>query len=119
MFVSAVGMACPVGLSASAACAAMRAGVATFRELPYYGNDGQPIVGCIIPGLSVDLRREERLVAMLTMSIRDCLQRDWAAVTTTIPILIGVAENERPGASIMFAGKIISRVQDALGRGFH
>ena len=38
MYLSAGGMVCPVGLSTAAACAALRAGIATFGELPYSGQ---------------------------------------------------------------------------------
>ena len=33
VYVSAVGMACPIGLTAEAACAAMRAGIDSHRNL--------------------------------------------------------------------------------------
>ena len=58
MHLISAGLVCSVGLSAAAACAAMRAGIAMFEELPYADNRGQPIVGAVVPGS--DLRTKER-----------------------------------------------------------
>ena len=57
-------MVCSVGLNAASACAAMRAGIANFVELPYHDNQGEPIIGAPVPGIPFDLKRTERLVEL-------------------------------------------------------
>lgn len=42
IYIRAAGMACPVGLTAATACAAMRAGISRFGETEYLGNDASP-----------------------------------------------------------------------------
>ena len=61
MFIESTGMVCSVGLSAAAACAAMRAGVANFQETTYLDDEGEPIIAAMVPGLAPELTREERL----------------------------------------------------------
>jgi 3-oxoacyl-[acyl-carrier-protein] synthase-1 len=54
--VTAIGMSCPVGLYAQAACAAIRAGIVRFQGLPYQDNKGRAIVGSYVPSLPFSLR---------------------------------------------------------------
>lgn len=67
----AVGMACPVGLRAITACAAMRAGINRFAETEYLGNDGQPVMGSYLDRLGWNLSRRERWIALLSHALRD------------------------------------------------
>jgi hypothetical protein len=48
MHITSTGMVCAVGLNAAAACAAMRAGIVRFEELPYYHTEGEPIIGAMV-----------------------------------------------------------------------
>lgn len=75
MYVTATEMVCSVGLNAAAACAATRAGTANFAELPYHDNQGEPIIGAMVPGLTRTLKREEHLIEMLAIALVDCLQK--------------------------------------------
>jgi 3-oxoacyl-[acyl-carrier-protein] synthase-1 len=118
MFVIATGMVCPVGLNASAACAALRAGINQFRELPYHDNEDQPIVGAAVPGLAHDLKRGQRLVELLAGAIVDCV-RDVTASWQRVPLLVALAEPNRPGNDPHGASAILETVQDKVGIHFH
>jgi len=75
MDVTAVGMACSVGLSAASACAAMRAGLSAFEVLPYRDNQvRRPITGSPVSVLPNHMGRDERLVDLLAMAIADALR---------------------------------------------
>ena len=119
MFVASTGMTCPVGLTGAAACAAMRADIAMLEELPYCDNQGEPIIGAVVPGLDPELRRGSRLVEILVMALADCLGDDPAIPTTEVPLLVGLAEENRPGGGAALADTIVAQVQDKLGRKFH
>jgi len=80
MYVASVGMVCSVGLNAAAACAAMRAGIARFEELPYLDQRVEPIIGATVPGLDEGLRRHERLLELL----RACQKSVLASMRRTI-----------------------------------
>jgi len=119
MLLTHPGLVCAVGLNAAAACAAMRAGIAGFAELPYRDNSGEPIVGAAVPGLPADLKRDERLLALLEVALQDSLKSAALMRTDTVPLLIGLAESGRPGGADGVAGDLIPRVQKKLNRRFH
>ena len=120
MYLSAPGMACPVGLSAEAACAAMRAGVAQFEDLPYQDNNGESIVGAMVPGLDPSLSRRERLVKMLSLAVSDSLDKCPPSLRTEqVPIIVCLSEPVRPGGSASLAQDIVGAVERSLGVSFH
>src|SRR6185312_10636061 len=90
-------MVCAVGHSAAAACAAIRADLAGFVELRYVDDDGDPIRGAPVPGLPHPERPAERLWTMLAMSVSDCLAGAPWARREGLPLLVGIAEPDRPG----------------------
>lgn len=97
VFLTASGMVCPVGHTAASACAAMRAGLSGFEELPYLDNDGEPIHGAPVPGIPATKRPFERLSAMLSMSVHECVGRAPWLRLDSVPLLVGIAEPDRPG----------------------
>lgn len=119
MYLTSTGMVCSVGLSAVAACASMRAGIANFVELPYHDNQGEPIIGTTVPGLDRGSRRNERLIKLLSMALTDCLQEKIPEPLEKIPLLVGLAEPERPGVGGELADSIIQGVESVLGVQFH
>lgn len=112
-------MVCSVGLNAASACAAMRAGIANFVELPYHDNQGEPIIGAPVPGVPFDFKRTERLVELLAMAVTDCLKDKPAESINRVPLLVAIAELDRPGVSAGLALTIIEQVQKKLGVHFH
>ena len=119
MALGAAGMVCSVGLGASAACAAMRAGIAGFADLPYWDRDNLPVVGAAVPGLSLDLQFGSRLVEMLAQTLHDCLSGSPETPWQRVPLLVGLAESGRPGGGGDLAEGVIAQVQERLGVKFH
>ena len=119
MFIESTGLVCSVGLTAESACAAMRAGIANFQELPYLDNQGEPIIGAMVPGLPPDMKRGERLGEMLAMAVADCLKDKAIQSLENIPILVGLAEPDRPGGGAGLVDKIFARMNEKLGLRFH
>jgi 3-oxoacyl-[acyl-carrier-protein] synthase I len=119
MHLTAAGMVCPVGLSAKAACAAMRAGIAGFTELPFHDRQNEPIIGAATPAPGLGTRRHTRLVKLLTLALEDLLRNrpnmDWRRV----PLLVGLAEVNRPGGADDLTATVVSEVQQLLGIKFH
>jgi 3-oxoacyl-[acyl-carrier-protein] synthase-1 len=112
-------MFCPIGLSAPAACAAMRAGIDKFDELPYHDNQGEPIIGAMVPDLDTNLKRKVRLLELLAPAVKECLGEKPAFPSETTPLLIGLAEPGKPGGGAAWAEDILKEVQKKLGLKFH
>ncbi|MBC7856504.1 MAG: 3-oxoacyl-ACP synthase [Pirellulaceae bacterium] len=119
MLLTHSGMICPVGLNAAAACAAMRAGIAGFAELPFHDRSDEPIVGAAVPGVPPGLTGDARLLFLLEKALSDCLSSAGFDQTDSIPLLVGLSEAGRPGGGDDLAGDLIRRVQKQLGRNFH
>lgn len=118
MEITSTGMACCVGLGAEAACAAMRAGISMFHELPYSDNRGETLIGTTVPDLPAALRGSARLVEILCLALGDCLQRSGKVDTSQVPLLVGLAEANRPGSPDL-AASVVRQVEQKLGKKFH
>ena len=92
----ASGMVTGVGLSAPASCAAIRCGIDNFAETRFMDNGGEWIIGSQVP-LERPWRGMSKLVQMAVPAIRECLTQTDGARTENIPLLLCVAEEERPG----------------------
>lgn len=119
MYLGESGLVCSVGLDARAACAAMRAGIAQFEELPYLDRNRERIVGSPVPGLDWKLKRGQRLVELLTLALSDFLSKGLSAALQTVPLLVGLGESGRPASSAAMADTIVARVEEKLGCSFH
>ena len=94
--IASAGLVCGVGLSADAGFAAMRAATSMFTDTRFLDANGAWIVGSAVP-LPEELRGRERMVTMLGMAVADCLRNAAWPLATPLPLLVGVAEPERPG----------------------
>jgi len=119
VYLTSVGMVCPVGRSAAAACAAMRAGIDNFEELPYHDNRGEPIIGAVVPGLDPNMTRKQRLTELLAAAVRECLGEKPACCPEQMAVLVGLAESWRPGSGSAWAEDILEDVQQKLNVNFH
>lgn len=119
MFITRTSMVCPVGFNAVSACAAKRAGISAFADLPYVDNSAQPIVGAAVPGLDLMLPRASRLLALLAKALKDLLGDEPEMHWNRVPLLVCLAESERPGGSAQLATSIVERLQQALKLRFH
>lgn len=121
MYLTAVSLVCSVGLSAESACAAMRAGIAGFSELPYLSVQGQPVIGGCVPGLVLAPGRERarRVVALLARSVGDLLCKCPGLPVHAVPLIVGLAEAQRAGGRADLAEGIVHAVAQALETRFH
>ncbi|REG25993.1 3-oxoacyl-[acyl-carrier-protein] synthase-1 [Archangium gephyra] len=117
--ITAIGMSCPVGLYAQAACAAIRAGIVRFQELPYQDNKGRAIVGSCVASLPFSLQRRERLVGLLALALEDGLRQTPSLDLQRTPLIVGVAEPGSPGGEAALTEDLIARVEFRLQRHFH
>jgi 3-oxoacyl-[acyl-carrier-protein] synthase-1 len=118
MYVGAVGMVCPIGLTGGAGCAALRAGISRLQELPYWDCQGAPVVGAIVSGLS-DCHLDARLIELLAGALRDCLSLHPQGSWLDVPVIVAAPEPTRPGGGPRFASQVLPAVQRALGVEFH
>lgn len=119
MYVSAPGLACPVGLDAESACAAIRAGIAQFEDLPYLDNAGEPVIGAMVPGIDPGLSRARRLLEILVLALQDTLAKVPSLPLDSIPLIVCLAEPDRPGGGGELGRHVIGAVEKRMGVGFH
>jgi 3-oxoacyl-[acyl-carrier-protein] synthase-1 len=116
--VIASGMVTGVGLSAPASCAAMRCAIDSFGETRYMDGGGEWIIGSQVPleggpcGLA-------RLVQMVAPAIRECLSGVQGISPEEIPLLLCVAEKQRPGRTDGLDDEILDELQAELGFRLH
>jgi 3-oxoacyl-[acyl-carrier-protein] synthase-1 len=94
--VRATGMVTSVGLSAPAACAAMRCKLTNPTETRFMDSAGEWIMGHAVP-LEQPWRGLAKLSRMAVMAIEECLAPLAPEERTDLPLLLCVAERERPG----------------------
>lgn len=94
--IKSTGLVTPVGLSAPATCAAIRAKISNPTETRFIGSDGEWIMAHQVP-LEKPWRGLTKLGRMAAMAISECLEgvprEEWGK----LPLLLCVAEKERPG----------------------
>lgn len=91
-----MGLATSVGLSAPASCAAIRAKLTNPCETRFLDSGGEWIRGHRVP-LEQPWGGRTKLRKMATRAIRECLAANPRASWPEIPLLLCVAERERPG----------------------
>ncbi len=114
----ASGMVTGVGLSAPASCAAMRCAIDSFSETRYMDGGGEWIIGSQAPleGWPCGMAR---LVQMVVPAIRECLAGVEEVPPQEIPLLLCVAEKDRPGRPNGLDEELIDEVQAELGFTLH
>jgi 3-oxoacyl-[acyl-carrier-protein] synthase-1 len=114
--VAAAGLATGVGLDANAACAAMRAGISASTETRFM-VDGEWLLGCPVP-LDPPLRGLDRLAHLAASAIGECLAKTQADPRVT-PLILCVAEKDRPGRLGGLDDALFPAVQGELNVKFH
>jgi 3-oxoacyl-[acyl-carrier-protein] synthase I len=114
----AAGMVTGVGLDAPSSCAAIRCAIDNFSETRFMDKGGEWIIGSQVP-LDQPWRGLRKLVHMVVPAIRECLSQVKDATPELIPLLLCVAEKERPGRLEGLDDELFSDVQAELGLRFH
>jgi 3-oxoacyl-[acyl-carrier-protein] synthase-1 len=107
------GLVTSIGQDAASACAAMRAKLANPTETRFMGSDGEWIQAHQVELESAE-RGLEKLAVMAALSIEECLagvpRAEWAGM----PLLLCVAERERPGRLAGLDERLFARIQQLL-----
>ena len=114
----AAGMVTGVGLDAPSSCAAIRCAIDNFSETRFMDKGGEWIIGSQVP-LEQPWRGLPKLVHMVVPAIRECLAQTGGLGPEKIPLLLCVAEAERPGRLEGLDDELLSDVQTELGVRFH
>src|SRR5579863_728629 len=113
LVILSTGLVSSVGLSAPATCAAIRAGVANPSETRFINSAGEWIMAHQVV-LDRPVWGRARLVRMAAMAITECLanvpRSDWSL----IPLLLCVAERERPGRLAGLDTELFAEIQREL-----
>jgi 3-oxoacyl-[acyl-carrier-protein] synthase-1 len=112
------GMMTGVGLNAAATCAAVRCGINHFVETRFLAKGGDWIIGSPVL-LEQRWRGREKLVHLLVPALRECLTLAGGVTPGKIPLILCVAENERPGRLEGLEERLLGEVQTQLGARFH
>jgi len=114
----ASGMVTSVGLNAASSCAAIRCAIDNFSETRFMDKGGEWIIGAQVP-LEQPWRGLPKLVHMVVPAIRECLAHIGNVRPDQIPLLLCVAEKERPGRLEGLDDQLLQDVQTELGLRFH
>ena len=115
--IHATGLVTSVGSSAPAACAAMRAKVSNPSETRFADSAGEWILAHQVT-LEHPWRGLKRLEQMAAMAIEEALVALPKAEWATIPLLLCVAERERPGRAAGLDDKLFDGIRNALDTRF-
>ena len=113
VFIRAVGMACPLGLTVASACAAMRLGIDRKQELRYRTDDGEPIRGSMLAALGDDVKGRERWFQLLVRSLSDLGRHLQPSLLEESPVILVV-----PEAGCDAQRWLLPLLSRTLGRGF-
>lgn len=119
MVITESAMVCAVGHTAASACAAKRACLSGFGELPFRDGAGEPVIGAPVAILEWTLPRSSRLLAMLGMALEELLHQCAGSQWERVALLVCLAEPGRPGWNAELADFIIPLLQEQLGVTFH
>ena len=118
LLVRSCGMTTAVGFTATSSCAAIRSGISGFKETRFSGLGGDPIVGAEVP-LAKPLRGLARLTEIVAGPILECIDSNTSVDINNVPLLLGVAEKNRPGRFDNLENALIPSIEKKLGVRFH
>ncbi len=116
--IHASGMTTAIGLTAPATCAALRARLDNFTETRFISRDGVWVMGAEVP-LENPWRGIARLVELLAGPIAECLEAIPDTDPETIPLMLCVAERDRPGRPADLDEKLPQLLAERLGFRLH
>ncbi|BEP45110.1 hypothetical protein [Variovorax sp. V15] len=111
------GLVTSVGLNAAASCAAIRAKVTNPSETRFIDSEGERIMAHAVP-LEKPWRGRAKLVRMAALAVQECLAGVARERWDEIPLLLCVAEHERPGRLQGLDDLLFEELQDLLGARF-
>ena len=106
------GMVTPLGFTAPASCAAMRATIDAFSETRFM-FDGAWLIGAQVPFAEGWLGRE-KLLRMLLPAIQECLSDLPVSRLKQVPLLLCLPEADRPGRLPGLDGTLLREIEGRL-----
>src|SRR5215475_585187 len=116
--VLASGMVTGVGLNAPSSCAAIRCAIDNFSETRFMDSGGEWIIGSQVP-LEQPWRGLPKLIHMAVPAIRECFAHLGDVRPEMIPLLLCVAEPERPGRLEGLDDQLFHDIEAELAVHFH
>jgi 3-oxoacyl-[acyl-carrier-protein] synthase-1 len=107
------GLVTPVGLTAPASCAAIRAKIANPTETHFLTAEGDFLLAHEVP-LERPWRGHERLARMAAMAIEEALGATARAEWASVPLILCLAEPERPGRDPDLEDRVFSTIEELL-----
>lgn len=92
-----VGLCTPLGLSAATTRAEVYAGTLRFQETEVMDSATEPVRASRLSLLPAELSRTERIAALATQALRDCLA-DAGELPNPLPLLLALPEEQGPNA---------------------
>jgi len=112
-----VGLVTSVGLDAASSCAAFRAKLTNPTETRFMDSSGEWIMAHQVP-LPVPRSGLDKLATMAAMAIREALAGVADAERQSLPLLLCVAEAERPGRTAGLEDRLFRLIETELGLHF-
>jgi 3-oxoacyl-[acyl-carrier-protein] synthase-1 len=112
------GMVTGVGLTGPASCAAIRCGLSNVTETRFRDAGGEWIMGSAVP-MEEPWRGRMKLLRLLSPALRECLVEMNAVPCDQVPLLLCVAEEDRPGRLAGLDASLLRDLQKELGVRFH
>jgi 3-oxoacyl-[acyl-carrier-protein] synthase-1 len=116
--IQSTGLVTSIGLTTAATCAALRASVTNPTRTRFMGVDGEWIMAHQIP-VDEPATGVSRLVRMASLAIGECLESSGLGAFEDIPLLLCVAESDRPGRLGGLDRQLFTDLQNVLRLNFH
>jgi 3-oxoacyl-[acyl-carrier-protein] synthase-1 len=116
--IEACGMTTAIGLTAPAAAAAQRARLSHFEETHFISHDGKWMIGSEVP-LDPPKRGRARLQALLEGPLRECYAALGDVDPKDVPVLLCLAEADRPGRLAGADASLLHDTLHAIGQPVH
>ena len=116
--VTGMGMVAGVGLDAPSACAAIRCAIDNFQETHFVDVAGERILGCEVP-LAAPWRGASKLLRMAAAALVEAMRDNGSVVAAETPLLLCLAESDRPGRMVADDGAFLRALAHAAGLPAH
>lgn len=117
LVVDSVGMVSGLGLTSASCCAAIRARISRFSEVPFHDRQGEPIIAAPADEAAPDRQGYRRLAPMLGRAIRECIGPQDRLKTNPfrIPAILAIDRAERPDYPDDLSSRLLREVEAELG----
>ncbi len=114
--VIATGMVTGVGLTAPSTCAAIHCAIDNFAETRFIDSGGEWIVASEVP-LDPPVRGRAKLIKMAAPAIMECLSAIKSSVPVSVPLLLCLGEEDRPGRFADLDGSMLTDIATVIATG--